>query len=312
MGIYSRDYVREPSGGRHGWGDDTPACKWLIIITVVVFLLELVVTHPADHPEARAFGMRESYVDDWFSLSRDTLLTGQVWRLVSYAFLHDRSSLWHLLFNMLGLWWFGAEIERLYRTKEFTLFYLLSAAAAGLGFVLWQVITVPWGQPTGPVIGASGAVLAVLTLYATHYPREKIGILYGLIFIEVRWVVALYAAMDLIPVLQSLQGEHISTGIAHAAHLIGIAFALAYRRFGWHFSGWIDFSRLRQVPRRWRQSQVKKNLRVYDPEPPAPPADLESELDRILAKIHEEGSDSLTDREQSILTRASQQYKNRQ
>ena len=303
MGIYSRDYVRESSGGRHGWGDDTPACKWLIIITGVAFLLQVIITQRVPG------GGQSSYLEEWFSLSRDDLVSGQVWRLVTYAFLHDRHSLWHLLFNMLGLWWFGSEVERLYRSKEFTLFYLAAAAAAGIGFVGWQLLAIPWNQPAGPVIGASGAVLAVLTLYATHYPREKIGILYGLVFIEVRWVVALYAAMDLLPVLQSLQGEPISSGVAHAAHLIGIAFGLLYRRFGWHFSGWLDFSRAKNLPRRWRQSQVKKNLRVYDPEPAT---DLESELDRILAKIHDEGSGSLTDREQSILTRASQQYKNRQ
>ena len=96
-------------------------------------------------------------------------------------------------------------MERLHGSKEFTWFYLASAAAAGLGFVLWQAATVPAGVEAGTVVGASGAVLAALTLYATHYPREKIGLFYGLIFIEVRWVVLLYAAIDLIPVLQTLQ-----------------------------------------------------------------------------------------------------------
>ncbi len=307
MGIYSRDYVRESNSRGGGWGDDIPACKWLIIITVVVFVLQLVVTHPVGEARVPGFTDRESYLNDWFSLSLDDLKSGQIWRLVTYAFLHDREDILHLFFNMLGLWWFGSEMERLYGSREFTAFYLAAAVASGLGFVLWQMVTpLP---PDVPVVGASGAVLAALTLYATHYPREKIGLFYGLIFIEVRWVVALYAAMDLIPVIRTLQGEAVWSSVAHAAHLLGILFGWSYRHFGWHLSDWLDFSALKSLPKRWRKAQVKKNLRVFTPEPEP---DLDGEVDRILAKIHEQGSDSLTEREQAVLTKASQQYKNRQ
>lgn len=312
MGISSRDYVRESSGRNRGFGDDTPGCKWLIIITGVVFLLQLVVTHPVGDPELRAFGVRESYLNDWFELSLNEIRYGQIWRFVTYAFLHDRDSIWHLVFNMLGLWWFGSEMERLYGTKEFTCFYLAAAAASGAGFILWQLVTTPAGALAVPVVGASGAVLAALTLYATHYPREKLGLFYGLIFIEVRWVVLLYAAVDLLPVLKSLQGEPVYSSVAHAAHLIGMLFGWLYRHYAWNLSSGFDLSALKKLPRRWRQTQAKKSLRVFDPEPEVSTgADLESEVDRILAKIHEHGSGSLTDKEQSILTKASQQYKNR-
>src|SRR5438552_18228412 len=118
MGIYSRDYVREPSGKRHGWGDDIPACKWLIITTGVVCLLQLVVTHPRLSEEGQVVpGVRESYLNDWFELGLQEIRQGQVWRLVTCGCLHDRYSIWHLLFNMLGLWWFGSEMERLYGSK---------------------------------------------------------------------------------------------------------------------------------------------------------------------------------------------------
>lgn len=308
MGIYSRDYVRESPGSAGGFSGETPACKWLILITVIVFVLQVVVTHESSQPERRAFGMRESYVNDWGALSLTDMKTGQVWRLVTYAFLHARADLWHLLFNMLGLWWFGAEMERLYGSKEFSFFYLAAAVAAGAGYVLWQLATLQAGERAPPVVGASGAVLAAMTLYATHYPREKIGLFYGLIFIEVRWVVALYAAMDLLPVLQSLQGERVLTGVAHAAHLLGIAFGLLYRHYRWHLSSLINLSAIGNLSRRWRQRRVRQTLKVYEPEPDV---NLDVEVDRILAKIHEQGSSSLTEREQAILTKASQQYKNR-
>ena len=317
MGIYSRDYVREPTGRQHGFGSDTPACKWLIIITCVVFLLQLIFVPRAPIPLPEEIGVffsqsATSYIDQWFSLSFDHLRSFQIWRLVTYAFLHDRFSLWHLLFNMLGLWWFGTEMERLYGSKEFTWFYLASAAAAGFGYVVWQLLT---GMTMIPVIGASGAVLATLTLFAMHYPHHKIGLFYGLLFIEARWVVVIFAIVDLIPVLQSLQGQGIHSGVAHAAHLLGILFGWMYRHYHWHLSSWVDWSAIQRFPRRFRQSRAKKNLRVYAPETevkPEPEANLEAELDRILAKIHEQGSDSLTAKEQAILTKASQQYKNRQ
>jgi len=310
MGINSRDYVRESTGRNGGWGDDIPAVKWLIIVTVAVFFLQQIATHPAGNAQGRAFGQRESYINEWFDLSLDEIRTGQVWRFVTYAFLHDRHGVWHLLFNMLGLWWFGSEMERLYLSKEFTLFYLAAAAVSGIGFVAWQFLTLLPGEPSIPVVGASGAVLAAMTLYATHYPHHKIGLFYGLISVEVRWVVALYAVIDLIPVLQSLQGERSFSGVAHAAHLLGILFGWMYRHYQWRLSNWLDLSSLQSLPRRWRQSRTKRTVRVYDPEPQSA-TDLDTELDRILAKIHEHGTSSLTEREQSILTQASQQYKNR-
>lgn len=293
MGIYSRDYVREPSGRNGGWGVDTPACKWLIIVTVVAFLLQLVTGYEGGG----------SLIQDGFALGPDIVHNFQIWRLVTYAFLHDQRDLLHIIFNMLGLWWFGAEIERLYGSKEFTFFYVTSAAVAGAGFVIWELAM----AFDAPVVGASGAVLAVLTLYATHYPRHTIYI-YGIIPVEIRWLIVLYIALDLWPVLLALNGNLPRSHVAHAAHLLGIVFGWLYYRNHWRLSNWIDVSILASLPRRWRQNRARQNLRVFDPEPQA---DLEGEVDRILAKIHEQGSASLTEREQAILTKASQQYKNR-
>ena len=284
MGIYSRDYVREPTGQRHGFGGDTPAVKWLIIINVVAFLLQLATN-----------------IEDVLDLAPQTGLQGQVWRFITYAFLHDRHNPLHIVFNMLGLWWFGPDMERLYGTREFTLFYLLSAVAAGVGFIAWELAM---GYGAG-IIGASGAVLAVMTLFATHYPGVKIYV-YGIFPIQIRWMIALFVVLDLWPVLAALRDGQPGTGVAHAAHLIGILFGWLYRRYHWHLSCWLDMLSLKQAPKRWRQVQAKQNLKVFDPEPKP---NLESEVDLILAKIHEHGSGSLTEREQTILSQASQQYK---
>src|SRR5262249_882062 len=113
------------------------------------------------------------------------VLHGEVWRLVTYAFLHDTQTPWHILFNMLFLWWFGSDVEDLYGPREFTAFYLVSAVFGGVVHVLldalgWhQGVQVP-GPPgelvrlLPPVVGASGAVTTVMVLCAIHFPTRVI------------------------------------------------------------------------------------------------------------------------------------------
>ena len=93
---------------------------------------------------------------------------GQVWRLLTHAFCHDRYGVFHILFNMLFLYWFGCTLESMYGSREFLLFYLAAAVFAGLAFVGLDLYT---GSRI-PGIGASGAVMAVTMLYAMHFPRD--------------------------------------------------------------------------------------------------------------------------------------------
>src|SRR5690606_33832051 len=85
------------------------------------------------------------------------------WTLVTYMFLH--AGLWHLLFNMLGLFFFGPRLEALLGERDFFLLYLIS----GLGGALLSL-----GAPYAAVVGASGAVFGVLYGFARYWPREPI------------------------------------------------------------------------------------------------------------------------------------------
>jgi membrane associated rhomboid family serine protease len=297
MGITSRDYYREEHrGGGPGWMSDTPTCRWIVVVTVVTYILQIVITEPNR-------GLRDSLIDHWFALDPDAVLSGQVWRLLTYAFLHDRYSLWHLLMNMLVLWWFGSTLERMYGSREFLWFYLTAAVIAGLGFLGLGLVL----GSHAPALGASGAVMAVFMLYATHFPRERIWI-FGLIPIEIRWLVAFYIAADLHPVLLQLGGDDVGTGVAHTAHLSGLLFGWLYRVNRWRLENGVDLL-TGGWRMRWRRMTAGRKLKVYRPEEPV--GNLEDEVDRILAKIHNQGSESLTDRERAILTKASEQYKNR-
>jgi membrane associated rhomboid family serine protease len=310
MGLTSRDYFRDETARHPGWLSGAPACKWLIAITCATFLLQLVLTEKPVVELTPAGPVRAapvSLMDEWFAVDPVAVARGQVWRLITNAFLHSRHDPLHLLFNMLVLWWFGSTVESLYGSREFTWFYLTAALIGGLGFTLWGW----WMRDPTPAIGASGAVMAVLMLFACHFPHSRI-YLFGIIGIEARWLVALYAFFDLYPVLLELGGGMRSGRIAHVIHLSGLAVGWLYYTRQWRLSkGWAGWNWRRLFPR----PSASAELKVFHPEPSSDdgdfPFDLDAEVDRILAKIHDQGSESLTAHERAILTRASERYKRR-
>jgi len=303
MGIYNRDYFRNDQKRlREGWL--ASGYKWLIAINVVVFVLQLVVrsTQLVHVAEGFAIPERVQVVTRAFELSPIAVLHGQIWRLVTYAFCHDVDHVLHILFNMLFVVWFGATLERMYGTREFILFYLAAAVASGVAFIALALVL---GDPT-PAIGASGAVMAIMGLYAMHFPRDEI-YLFGLIRLQIRYLVLIYLAFDLWPVLTALGGGAQSDGVAHAAHLGGLAFGFLYHRFGLRLDrGWSGLKRLQTT---WKRTRSRPEaVRLYDP-PEEREQNLDLKVDVILQKILAQGEASLTEQERDLLRKASQRYK---
>ncbi len=295
MGIQNREYVREGYGQQPpGWMVEAPATRALIIITVAAFLGQWLL------PGRGSL----SPLEEWGVMYPPYVLQGQVWRLLTYAFLHSRDSVFHIIFNMLFLYSFGREMERLYGRVEFTVFYLVSAIVAGSLYAAWGL----FNRDFAPMLGASGAVMATVMLYACHYPRQKV-FLFGLIQLEIRVLVALYVLMDLLPVLTEMRGSFARDGIAHIAHLGGLLFGFLYYNHGWNLTGWWTSGRTRRWTSQLLRPSRRESLKVYHPEPE--PENLDAEVDRILAKIHEQGTESLTRQERSLMERASQRYKDR-
>jgi membrane associated rhomboid family serine protease len=301
MGIQDRDYYRNegpsvldslmPSG---------IVCRWLIGINVAVFIVQQVAQTTAP----------PGWVNEWFMLDVDAVRHGQVWRLLSFAFLHD--GMMHIFFNMLFLWWFGSDVEQLYGRKEFLAIYLLSALLGGVAYEVWGLV-----QPTGPCLGASGAVSTMLILCALHYPRRIIHVM--ALFPVPIWLFALFCvAMD-------VYGLFHRTQTAVVVHLAGAAFAVAY--YKWQRSITEIVSGLMW----WRNRRSRPRLKLFQPdpereEPVAVSANanvssssapvqvdehLEAKLDAVLAKIAKSGKESLTQQEQEILQQAAQMYKRR-
>jgi membrane associated rhomboid family serine protease len=297
MGIQNRDYIRED---RPGWRvpSTAPGCKWLIIANVVIFVLQIATG-----------GGRGSGLGNWLDLSPRDVLHGEVWRLVTYAFCHSPGDILHIVFNMLFVYWFGKTLEQMYGTREFVMFYFAAALVSGLAFF---AIALALRDPT-PAVGASGAVMAIVMLYAIHFPHERI-YLFGIIAVPIWLFVLGYLVYDLTPVLQALSGGGRSDGVAHSAHLGGLAFGFLYRWSGMRLdrltSGLGNFGALR---RRMRVRRPPESIRIYEPpSPETKPENLELQVDQILQKIQEHGEKSLTDKEREVLRRASERYKENQ
>ncbi|QJW94823.1 rhomboid family protein [Frigoriglobus tundricola] len=234
-----------------------------------------------------------SVVQEWLELDTSKVVReGQVWRLVTCAFCHDRHGIFHIVVNMFFLIWFGGTLERMYGTREFLLFYLVAAAVASLAFVALDLYT----GSTVPAVGASGAVFGVVMLYATHFPHETFSIFW--IQIELRWLVLIYVLWDLHPVVLALAGDRAGGGVAHAAHLGGLGFGYLYARSSWRIEAALDWlPGVRAGAARPRRPAAEP-VRGSDPEA--------ERIDALLAKISESGADSLTEDEREYLKRASQ------
>jgi membrane associated rhomboid family serine protease len=140
------------------------------------------------------------------------LSTGRFWpwQVVTYGFLHV--DMLHLFFNMLGLWMFGSEIERLWGDRRYIQFLLASVVSAAGVQLVWSAM-IGSGVPT---IGASGALFGVLLAFGMLFPNRTVMLLIPPIPMKAKVLVAVYGALEL---LAGLSGR---TGIAHFAHLGGM------------------------------------------------------------------------------------------
>ena len=146
-----------------------------------------------------------------------TVLRGFWWQPFTYMFVHHSPS--HLFFNMLGLYLFGRAVEQALGSWEFILFYLVTGVLAGVFSLIVYLAT---GAYNVSLLGASGAVFAVLLAFATFYPNTRVFIM-GIIPMRAATMVLLYTALELYSQLSGSRGN-----VAHLTHLAGFGFAYLY------------------------------------------------------------------------------------
>jgi len=148
----------------------------------------------------------------------------QPWQLLSYGFLHG--NLAHLLFNMLALVMFGAQLEYTWGQKRFLTYFLVCVAGAGLcqlGVVSW---TLAQGGMPYPTVGASGGVFGLLLAYGMLFPHQRVMLLIPPIPMKARTLVIVYGAIELYMGITGTQ-----SGVAHFAHLGGMLFGWVLIRY---------------------------------------------------------------------------------
>lgn len=139
------------------------------------------------------------------------------WQFFTYMFLHQNIS--HIIFNMLGLLFFGLSLEKSIGSKEFLLFYIVCGALSGFFSFLVYKFT---GQYRVFLLGASGAIYSVLFAYAVFFPRSVIFI-WGIVPVPAPIMVLIYAIIELGSQLLGSSGN-----VAHMTHLFGFLAAWLY------------------------------------------------------------------------------------
>jgi membrane associated rhomboid family serine protease len=147
------------------------------------------------------------------------------YQLVTYQFLHDPSSIWHLAFNMLFLWVFGSAVEDRLGRVSFLAFYLIGGAVAGIGHMMLS---------PNPVIGASGSIAGITGAFLALFPRSTVQVfvlffIIGVYHVPALWFVALYFVIDLLRQVGAIFGGG-GDRVAYMAHLAGYVygFTLAF------------------------------------------------------------------------------------
>ena len=203
-----------------------------------------------------------------------------IWQLLSYGFLHSVVDPWHILGNMLLLYFMGSMLEDMIGGRRFLIAYFASQLAGALLFLAPAIL----GNVTGPALGASGAVYGITIAAAALRPRQTVILFF--IPITMRTMAIGILAITLFDWLLSMKQG--SDGVAHLVHLGGIAYGFLAVRTGLIYKDPIDaLDRRRAVHELERAS------------------DDEARVDQLLEKIHREGMSALSRSEREFLKRVS-------
>lgn len=279
MALDDRSYWREDSEGgypadgrarlRLGLPKPTRGVIALIVLCLAVFIVE-------------SFSLRIRFaLEESLALWADRM--AQLWRLISFQFLHADAE--HIMWNMVGLYFFAPPLEQRWGTRRFLLFYLACGAFAGVSFWAMSLI---WPAEFLVLVGASGGIMAALMACAILYPEMMF------VIFPIRWVAGFYVVLYMLSIFHDRR-------YADAAHLGGmVAAALwiwAAPRLG------IAFQAVRERADKTNPNSGAWQRRMKHL------AEEQARVDEILQKIHDKGIASLTGREKRILQEATRRQR---
>lgn len=242
----SRRYAPSTTQMQFGPGPITPAVRAILIACGAVFLLTLV------WPGAiYLLGVSPQLVIEEFS----------VWQPVTYIFVH--ADVMHLIFNMLGIWMFGVELERRWGTQEFTRFFFLCGVVAGLGTIAVSLLPVDaaWRflAYAGVTVGASGAFYGIAYAWARTFPHRTV-LMFFVFPVQAKWFVIILVAMD----FAVAASTGLTSNVAHVAHFSGLAAGYLYLNggIGRGPGGLVAEVKYRYL--RWKMNQLRKKFDVHE------------------------------------------------
>ena len=221
-------------------GPVSTALKALIAANVVVFILQ----QPQLVPSLTTmFGLQPDLVIHEF----------RIWQLASYMFLHW--GIFHILFNMLALWMFGAQMEQVWGSRFFLKFYFVAGIGSGILTVLFSLLPFGFARALyhADIIGASGAIYGLLMAYAMYFPDRPILLI--VFWVPARWCVTILGAIALYSSLSD------PGGVANATHLGGLLVAYLYLKNG----NLHPILEVRYRVNKWRLNRIRtrKKFDVY-------------------------------------------------
>lgn len=285
MGIYDRDYARAGRGGGIGGGHTggrVPRFSawsfntWLIVVNFAVFAVMALMPRVGN------------WIFEWGFFSTEGIRRGEVWRLVTFQFLH--ANLMHVGFNMLGLYFFGSLVEQYLGKKRYAAFYLVCGLCGGLLFLLLNLVglmrlPLPGAltvSASTPLVGASAGVFGVIVACAYIAPTAVVQLLFPPIPLKMRtfaYGYVAFVALNLFFLRGANQG-------GDAAHLGGAIAGYYFIRRPHLLRDFFDVFKNSNLPPDGRKRSA-----------------TEAEVDAILEKIQREGIQSLTPAEKRLLAR---------
>lgn len=290
MGIHDRGYYREFQQD-FSWkpGPSWSAVNTLIGINVAVFALDIL---------SRGFGLPHGIMP-LIAVNWSDFFHPIGWiRFLAYGFGHAPLEVnpFHIVFNMIVLWFFGRQVEDAIGKIRFLTMYLTSIVSCSVVATIYYRLL----GDSGPALGASGGVATITIFFALSAPNQLIR-LWGVLEMPA-WVMGVgMVVMNLVGAISRSTGLNTISNTAYAAHLVGAALGYLFFRFGIPGGDWIQSIQNWNKRRKFRivRAQEEKEHQVAE------------NADEILDKVHREGYDSLSAKEKTLLEKYSRQIKDK-
>ena len=291
--IYDRPYMK--SAPDNFYQQKSIVFK-LLIINISLFVLQNVLHILLPNTQI---------IESLLVLNPSNLLEGKIWTLLTYSFLHSYPGLFHILANMLGLYFIGRVIEPIIGAKSFLYLYLTSAI---IGALLYLCFHMDPSQGLYSLVGASASVSGILAFFCLIKPEERITLLLFFVLpvsLKPKWLLRGYLAITVLLLFsEELTGR---VNVAHSAHLGGILTGFIYYKFFYkgNFSSFSQFQEPTIELPKWFKKKKKPFSNVsYTVNYSDQKKQMKAEVNIILDKINLHGFESLTDKESETLKKA--------